>query len=346
MRIIFFGTPGFAVPTLQRLIDRPEFTVVGVVTQPDRRRGRGTATIASPVKVLAEAASLPIWQPDRLRTDTEVKAKLRQSEADAFVVVAYGQILSPKVLALPRLGCINAHGSLLPAYRGAAPIQRCLVAGEARTGIVTMLMDKGMDTGPMLLRSETAIELLDHADSLAHRLAEQAADLMVESLLKLAAGELVPEAQNHDEATYAPPIQKEDYILDWKRPAIDLHNQIRGFYPHCLTHFRGAALKITGTAPLGPEFWAALPPEFSPIEHDWPSLSQQFAASPGANQPGAIVGIIKHVGPVVQTGQGYLLLRQVVPAGKRTQSGWDFANGAHLKPGEAFDPEPAAVAPV
>lgn len=334
LRIIFFGTPEFAVPTLERLLVESDVHLVAVVTQPDRRRGRGNEILASPIKRLAEARGLPVWQPEKIKRDPEILAKLAQSQADAFVVVAYGQILSQKILNLPRLGCVNAHGSLLPAYRGAAPIQRCLAAGDRHTGIVTMLMTRGMDAGPELLRAETPIDLLDHADSLASRLAELAAELMIQTLRDLAAGRLTPQPQDEAQATYAPPIEKEDYLLQWNRSAIALHNQIRGFYPHCVSQFRGSPLKLLATAPLGPEFWSHLPLEFSPIEHLWPALEPQWEAVEGP--PGTIVGIIKNVGPVVRTQAGYLLLRQVIPAGKRPQSGWDFANGSHLKAGECL----------
>lgn len=337
MRLIFFGTPDFALPSLQTLLDRPEFEVLAVVTQPDRRRGRGKQLAASPVKELAQAAGLPVWQPKRLKKDATILDKLRQSAADAFVVVAYGQLLSPEILALPRLGCINAHGSLLPAYRGAAPIQRSLVAGEPRTGIVTMLMDAGMDTGPMLLRDEVAVGLLDNAEDLGHGLALLAAGLLPDTLLGLDRGEIEPEPQDDRRATYAPPIDKAEYELDWSQPAIALHDKIRGFYPNCATAFRGKSLKIAGTAPLGPAYWDRLPPEFNLLERDWAVLEPQFQQAGGG--PGAIAGIVKHVGPVVQTGDGFLLLRRAIPAGKRPQSGWDFANGMHLQIGERLGAE-------
>ena len=171
MQVIFFGTPQFAVPSLERLLLRPEFEVLAVVTQPDKRRGRGQRTIPSAVKKVALEHQLPVWQPQRIKKDAETLAKLKQASADAFVVVAYGQILSPEILAMPKLGCINVHGSILPKYRGAAPIQWSLYHGETETGVTTMLMDEGMDTGAMLLKAYTPVGLLDSAHQVAARLA-------------------------------------------------------------------------------------------------------------------------------------------------------------------------------
>ncbi len=332
MRIVFFGTPEFALPSLQRLLGHSEFEVVAVVTQPDRRRGRGKAQGAPPVKQVATRANLPVWQPTRLRKDPEVLDKLDQCHADAFVVVAYGQLLPPAVLEMPRLGCINGHGSLLPAYRGAAPIQRALVAGETLTGVTTMLMDEGMDTGDMLLTVERPIELLDHAETVATDLAMLTADLLVDTLIGLDRATIDPVAQDDNVASYAPLIDKQEFGLDWGLSALALHNRIRGFYPYCTTEFRGKPLKVMGTAPLGPAYWSQLPFEFSVVEHDWPNLSKQLNC--GDCEPGTVVGILKNIGPVIQTGSGLLLLRQVIPAGKRPQSGWDFANGMHLQVGD------------
>jgi methionyl-tRNA formyltransferase len=337
MRIIFFGTPDFAVPSLQRLLTRPEFEVVAVVTQPDRRRGRGSAMIASAVKQVAIEAGVPVWQPTRVKKDEDTLTRLRDAQADAFVVVAYGQLLSAEILQMPRLGCVNAHGSLLPAYRGAAPIQRSLADGVTETGIDTMLMDVGMDTGPLLLRAKTDVPLLDNADSLAHRLALLAADLLPETLLGLDEGDLEPQPQDHDRATAAPPLRKEEFVLRWDQPTLTLHNAIRGFFPHCVAQFRGASLKVLATAPLGPDYWDGLPFEFSVLEHDWPALERQFESVPHRDRPGTVVAVVKNIGPIVRTQDGYLLLRKVIPAGKRLQSGWDFANGLHLEPGEMLE---------
>lgn len=328
MKVVFFGTPHFAVPTLQILLATPEVDVLAVVTQPDRRRSRGSQLDPSPVKSLALAHNLPVWQPQRVKKDPDTLGFLRQTQADLFVVVAYGQILSQEILDMPALGCVNVHASLLPQYRGAAPIQWSLYNGDKETGVTTMQMEAGLDTGPILLKASVPIELLDNADHVAHTLSTVGAELLLKTVVKLGRQQIQPIPQNDAESTYAPLIQKEDYLLDWSRSAVALHNQIRGFFPNCIAQFRGQDLKIMATAPVGDRYWEQLPPSFSVLEHNWPALY------PGEGKPGEIVSIAKHIGPIVQTGDGFLLLQQVQLSGKRAQSGWDFANGMHLLMGE------------
>jgi len=330
MKIVFFGTPDFAVPSLKRFVAEPQFDVMAVVTQPDKRRGRGNQLVPSPIKVIALEHQIPIWQPKSVKKNVETLDNLRRCGADVFVVVAYGQILSQTILDMPRLGCVNGHGSILPRYRGAAPIQWSIYNGDRETGITTMLMDAGMDTGAMLLEVRTPIGLLENFYQVAARLADLSADLLVETLLKLDQGTLQPIPQDGNQATYAPLIQKQDYELDWSRPAIALHNQVRGFYPNCFSQFRAEPIKITATVPLGDEFWTQLPVEYSALQQEWATWQQK------AGQPGEIVAISKNFGPVVQTGTGLLLLQEVQLAGKRPQSGKDFANGSRLVPGEQF----------
>jgi methionyl-tRNA formyltransferase len=330
MKIVFFGTPEFAVPTLEKLLNNPEFEVLAVVTQPDKRRERGNKLTPSPVKTVAINHNLPVWQPERVKKNVETLTNLQQLNADVFVVVAYGQILSKKILNMPKLGCINVHGSILPKYRGAAPIQWCIYNGEPETGITTMLMDVGMDTGAMLLKATTPIELLDNADNLAERLAKIGGDLLIETLLKLKHQEIQPVSQDNSEATYAPLIQKHDYELDWSKSAMQLHNQIRGFYPNCFTSFRNQTLKITASFPLSITYAAELPPELEKLRQKLPDLLNL------SGSPGEIVSIAKGIGAIAQTGEGLLLLREVQLAGKRPQSGWDFVNGTRLTVGEAL----------
>lgn len=330
MRLIFFGTPQYAVPSLERLIQAPEFDVLAVVTQPDKRRGRGNQLIPSPVKALATEHDLPVLQPRRIKKDPATIAALAAYQADAFVVVAYGQILSQDILDLPRLGCINAHGSLLPAYRGAAPIQWSLVDGCTETGVTTMLMDAGMDTGAMLLKRSQPIALTDTALDLAKALAVISADLIVDTLIQLDQTAITPTPQDDTQATSARLIQKADYALDWSRPAIALHNQIRGFYPNCTAQFRDTPLKITATLPIGSAN-LTLPAEFAALTPAWTEAIAQ-----ATYQPGQIGTILKGIGPIVQTGSGGLLLRTVQPAGKRSQSGHDFANGFRVSVGESL----------
>lgn len=330
MKLVFFGTPQFAVPSLQHLLDHPEMDVVAVVTQPDKPRGRGKKLVPSAVKQVAVAHHLPVWQPRRLKKDADTLSSLRQAEADAFVVVAYGQILSPEILDFPRLGCINGHGSILPKYRGAAPIQWCLYRGETETGMTTMLMDAGMDTGAILLESRRPIALLENAQDLAIALSKMGADLLISTLLQLQERAIVPTPQDDSLATYAPLIQKSDYRLDWSRAAISLHNQIRGFYPNCTTALRGKTLKILATAPLGEAYGSQLPAEIQPLQE------RDFAQSQSDRIPGTVVGLAKKLGAIVQTGEGQLLLREVQLAGGRPQSGWDFVNGMRLQVGECL----------
>ncbi|WP_414544087.1 methionyl-tRNA formyltransferase [Nostoc sp. CCY0012] len=330
MKIVFFGTPQFAVPTLEKLLNRPEFEVLAIVTQPDKRRERGNKLIPSAVKNVALTHDLPVWQPQRIKKDAETLALLQQSGADAFVVVAYGQILSPEILDMPKLGCINVHGSILPQYRGAAPIQWCLYNGERETGITTMLMDAGMDTGAMLLKATTPIGLLDNAPDLAQRLSMIGGDLLVETLLQLERQEITPVSQDNSAATHAPLIKKQDYGLDWSKSAIQLHNQIRGFYPNCVATFRNQTLKITASLPLGDTYGYELTPELIEISQKLPDLSTISGSS------GEVVSIAKGLGAIAHTGEGLLLLTEVQLAGKRPQSGWDFVNGNRLTVGEVL----------
>jgi methionyl-tRNA formyltransferase len=328
MKIVFFGTPEFAVPTLERLLNHPNIEVLAAVTQPDKRRERGNKLIPSAIKELTLKHNLPIWQPARIKKDEATLTQLQEYGADVFVVVAYGQILSQTILDMPKLGCINVHGSILPQYRGAAPIQWCLHNGEPETGITTMLMDAGMDTGAMLLKATTPISLLDNTQTLAERLALMGADLLMDTLLKLEAGEIIAVPQENSQATYAPLIHKQDYGIDWSKSELEIHNKIRGFYPNCITTFRQQPLKVTGTIPLTNINWSQLPKELQELENRVADLSTL------TGKLGEVISIVKGMGAVIQTGSGHLLLHEVQPAGKRSQSGWDFVNGNRIILGE------------
>lgn len=322
MKIIFFGTPEFAVPSLEKLLNTPEIEVVGVVTQPDRRRGRGNQLSPSPIKTLALQHQLPLWQPEKIKKDPEVLEQLQKLGADFFAVVAYGQILSTQILDMPGQGCINVHGSLLPAYRGAAPIQWCLYHGAEQTGITTMLMDQGMDTGAMLLKKTIDISLETNAEELAIALSQIGADLLLETLQNFSA--LTPIPQDAALASYASMIKKTDYLIDWQKKAIDLHNQIRGFAPNCNTTLDEQTLKIIASLPLGTDYWSQLPPAVQTLA--------QTNFPPNA-KPGEIVSLVKNLGIIVQTGSGCLLITKIQPPGKGIQSAWDFANGNRLQVG-------------
>jgi len=310
MRIVFFGTPDFAVPTLEKLLSEPDFEVVGVVSQPDTRRGRGNQVSPPPVKAAAIARNpnLKIWQPDRLKKDKAVLSEIESLKADVFVVVAYGQILSQKILNMPKHGCINVHGSLLPKYRGAAPIQWAIANGESITGITTMQMDAGIDTGAMLLKAELEILPEDNTDTLSMKLANLGADLLVDTLQRLET--ITPEPQDDSLSCYSPMIGREDWELDWNLEAIALHNRIRAFYPNCYTDFREQRLKITKT--------------------------EVISEDENLNLVGTVAEIRKGKGFVVQTGKGLLLIKEVQPAGKKLQSGWDFVNGMRIAIGESL----------
>lgn len=222
------GTPEFAAHQLDKLKDVHEVALV--VTQPDRPSGRGYKLTPPPVKVVAEKAGIPVIQPDKVNTP-EVIAKLEEIAPEAIVVVAFGQLIPKAILEMPRYGCINLHGSLLPKYRGAAPIQRAIMNGEKVTGLTTMLMDEGWDTGDMLLTVEVPIDLEDTAGSLHDKLMEKGPGLLLETLQGLATGAIVPKMQNHAEATYAPKMTAEDRFVDWHRNALVVYNHLRALLP-------------------------------------------------------------------------------------------------------------------
>ena len=328
MRIVFFGTPEFAVKTLEKLLESNNHRVIAVVTQPDKRRGRGKKLIPSPVKEVAVKHNLPICQPTRIKKDQQTLALLEETQADVFVVVAYGQILSRQILEMPKYGCINVHGSILPEYRGAAPIQWSIYDGKQETGITTMLMNEGMDTGDMLLKAYTAIDLFTNLATLSSKLAQQGADLLLETLKKLEAGELKAIPQDDSLATYARLITKEDFPIDWSQSATQIHNQIRAFYPSCFTSFREQNLKVTKSLPLAEIKDQPLPPEFQKL----PAYLNNIDARSG--EVGEIMKTIKNFGFIVQTGKGLLLILEVQLAGKKLQSAWNFINGTRLNLGE------------
>ena len=303
LRIAFAGTPQFALPALQALL-KSRHQVVGVLTQPDRPAGRGQQMRASPVKLLALDAQLPLAQPPTLKTP-ESRAELTQWAADVLVVVAYGLILPPPVLALPRLGCVNIHGSLLPRWRGAAPIQRAILAGDAETGVTIMQLDAGLDTGPMLLERVRPIGSQDTAGDLHDALSELGAAALLEALDGLAAGTLKPRAQPADGVSYAPKIEKSESPLDWSVSAIHLDRKIRAFnpWPVAETRFAGESLRV---------------------------LRARIAEPVGAHDaPGTLLGIAED-GLRVACGEGVLAVRELQRAGKRPVSARDFANAVRL----------------
>ena len=304
MRLVFLGTPAFAVPTLEA-IARAGHEVAAVVTQPDRPRGRGQNPAPSPVKQSALVLGLAVYQPERVRRPEAVEY-LRGIRARAMVVVGYGQIIPQNVIDLAPLGIINVHASLLPKYRGAGPIQWAIARGETRTGVTTMRIDAGLDTGDMLLKRETEIAGDETAVELGGRLAAMGADLLVETLAGLEAGTIVPEKQDDAQATLAPLLKKEDGEIDWTRPAVEIHNRVRGFqpWPGAQTAFRRQPLRV------------------------WKSIA-------AAGVPGAAPGTVVSTRPLlVACGAGALELVEVQLEGRKRISAADFANGQRLSQNE------------
>ena len=317
MRIVFCGTPSFAVPTLKHLLAQIDFEIVGVITQPDRPRGRGQAVSFSPVKEAALAANVAVHQPEKIRAP-ESEALLQKLAPDCVVIIAYGQIIPARLLPIPNLGWINLHASLLPKYRGAAPINWAIVNGETRTGVTTMRIDAGMDTGEMLLQREIEIGPQETAPELAARMSESGAPIMAETLRGLAAGSIAPKPQEHAEASYAPMLKKEDGRIDWKRPAKEIYNRMRGFapWPGAYTTFRGQTCHVWAE-PVSKEGDVALP------------------NGAGGGVPGTLFSEKNEL--FIWCGDTTVLcLRLVKVEGRKPVKATDFANGARLKSGERF----------
>jgi methionyl-tRNA formyltransferase len=300
MRLAFLGTPAFAVPTLERLVERGH-QVLTAVTQPDRPKGRGQALAQSPVKKAALRLGVPVYQPERVKRP-ESAGHLRGLAPEAMVVVGYGQIIPQSIIDIPPMGILNVHASLLPKYRGAGPIQWAIVNGETVTGVTIMRIDAGLDTGPMLLKAETAIGTDETALALGLRLSVMGADLLVEALDALAAGRIVPQPQDNAQATLAPMLKKEDGRIDWNRSAVQIHNQVRGMqpWPGAYSIFRGGSLHV----------WRARPTETS-----------------AAHPPGTLVRIKPLL---VACGTGALELIEVQMEGRKRMPATDFANGQRL----------------
>lgn len=245
MRIVFCGTPHFAVPTLKHLLAQPGFEIAGVITQPDRPSGRGMKLSYAPVKEAALAVGLPVHQPEKIRSP-EAETMLQKLAPDCIVIIAYGQIIPARLLSISKYGWINLHASLLPKYRGAAPIQWAIARGETSTGLTTMRIDAGMDTGEILLQREIEIDRKEIAPELATRMADAGAPLMAETLRGIAAGTLSAKPQDRTQATYAPLLKKEDGEIDWTRSAREIYNRMRAFtpWPGAFTTFRGRAYHV------------------------------------------------------------------------------------------------------
>ena len=307
MDLVFCGTPAFAVPTLEKLV-ACSFRVRLVVTQPDRASGRGLALAASPVKQAALQHGLPILQPDKIKNNPEFRAELARIAPDAIIVVGYGRIIPQWMIDLPRYGNLNLHGSLLPKYRGAAPIQWAVAHGEPVTGVTTMRIDAGLDTGDILLQEEERIKPEDTALTLGPRLAQTGAELVIRTLAGLANGTLTAQPQDNSKATLAPILKKEDGLIDFSRTAIKAWNRLRGFqpWPGAFTTFRGKTLQVHTAVPA-PEI-AVVQPGYFTVEHG--RLLLGFAHGPA------------------------LEVQELQVEGKKRMSAADFLNGYRPKSDE------------
>jgi len=313
MRIVFMGTPEFAVPSLDALLKSGD-DVVGIVTQPDRPKGRGQVLTFSPVKQVALRESIPILQPTKMK-DPEFLASLTAWKPDVIAVAAFGRILPPVILSLPPNGCINVHGSLLPKYRGAGPIQWAIINGETETGITTMLMDEGMDTGAMLLQEAIPIEPHDTAGSLSPKLAELGGRLLVQTIAQLKTGSIVPRPQDHTKATMAPLLKKEDGVLDWSLPAQSIANRIRGLTP-----------------------W---PGAYTFFGSDrWTIIKAVSSAEQSRETPGRIVAVTKDA-ITVSTGEDSLTLLDIQPANSRRMTVAQYLAGHAVQIGQVLSSQPA-----
>lgn len=308
MKVLFWGTPEFAVPAL-REIDEEGHQIVGVVTQPDRPAGRGRATRPSPVKQVAVAEGFPVLQPERAR-GPDFESAIRELAPDVSVVVAFGQILKPEILAVPRLGSINIHASLLPELRGAAPIAWAIANGHETTGISIMRMEAGLDSGPVILAAPVRIREDESAGELAQRLAIVGADAVVAALARLETGTATETPQDHTKATCAPKLDRDAARVDWTVPAADIARRIRAFDP-------------------APGAWTGTPAG-APVK--------LFGAAPaaGEGEPGVVLDVDGERGLLVAAGRGAVAVREVQPAGKRRMSAAEWLRGRGLGVGERF----------
>ena len=313
MKAVFMGTPEFAVPTLQKMIDMG-IEITAVVTQPDKAKGRGKKVIYSPVKECALAHDLPVYQPVRIRKEPEFIQTLRDMQPDVIVVVAFGQILPKEILDIPRLGCVNVHASLLPKFRGAAPIQWSIIDGEEVTGVTTMLMDVGLDTGDMLLKTEIPVDPKETGGSLHDKLAAVGGELLEKTLIGLEAGTIVPEKQDDSQAgEYARMLDKELGHIDFNQPAVVIERLIRGLnpWPSAYTYIDGKTLKI----------WEA------------EVLDRNYGC-----EYGEVAEVTRNC-LIIQTGVGALSVKSVQLQGKKRMDIAAFLNGYTIEKGTRFDNE-------
>jgi methionyl-tRNA formyltransferase len=335
LKILFWGTPVYAVPTLDAL-HQAGHTIVGVVTQPDRRRGRGKQLVPSPVKARAEELGLPVFTPERIKRDDACKAELDALGADVSVVVAFGQILPKDVLQQPPLGSWNGHGSLLPRWRGAGPIQWALLEGDQETGVGIMAMEEGLDTGPVLLEQRIPIQLLDSSIALAERLSALTADLMVQAMPLIEAAGPGSEGERlarlnvrvqAEESTYARMLEKQDFQLDWSASALSIHRKVMGLHPGAFTQWQGKRLKVLRTEPLIDRLQDQLSAEVRNLVGQWPT---------GGHPPGTILAVIEDLGLVVSSSGCPLLIREAQLEGKARSTAPVLFQQLKATPGDRF----------
>ncbi|PIP73352.1 MAG: methionyl-tRNA formyltransferase [Nitrospinae bacterium CG22_combo_CG10-13_8_21_14_all_47_10] len=312
MNIVFMGTPEFALPTLKAL-HHSSHSIQAVITQPDKPKGRGQKLIVSPIKQYALDSNLPILQPKTVNAPEFIDS-LMQNRPDIIIVVAFGQILSETFLKIPKRFCINLHSSLLPKYRGAAPIHRSILKGDTRTGVTTMIMDKGMDTGDILLMQETPVHETDNAQTLHDTLSEMGGALVLETLKRLEENTLLPVPQDHSQATYAGKLKKEEGLIHWEQSATTLFNQVRGLtpWPGSYTLFNKKRLRI---------------------------IKAEVTAGSPDDKPGQVARVTD-MGIEVGTGDGRLVITELQPEGKKSMSAKSFLAGHKIEQGTLFDPAP------
>ena len=359
MRVLYWGTPAYAVPSLEALLSAGH-TLVGVISQPDRRRGRGRALQPSPVKQRALELGIPVFTPARIRREPDLQAELAALGAEVSVVVAFGQILPREVLGQPPLGCWNGHGSLLPRWRGAAPIQWALLEGDEETGVGIMAMEEGLDTGPVLLERRLPIGLLENASQLGERMAALTAELLVEALPRIAAAgpgaeaerltKLAVRPQGEQGMTYARQLERQDFRLDWSEGGLQLHRRVMALHPGAHTSWRNRRLQVLASEPLVRRLAEKLSPEGARLAQRW-GLPGPGAAPPAEAAPaapgGTVLAIEPGVGLVVASGGCPLLVRQARLEGKAAAAGTALIQQMGCRPGDRLGetagggPEPA-----
>jgi methionyl-tRNA formyltransferase len=306
LKVVFMGTPEFAVPSLEKLVEEG-YEIPLVITQPDKPAGRGKKLKPPPVKLLAVEKGIPVVQPESLKGNEELKKRLEELELDLIVVVAYGKILPPWILEIPKFGVLNVHASLLPKYRGASPIQSALLNGESETGVTVMKISEKLDAGDILTQRKVKIEETDNAQTLHDKLSKAGAELLTETIPLYVSGKIKPTPQNEEEATYCFKITKEMGKIDWKRPAREIFNKVRAFtpWPSAYTFFRGKRVQILKVSLINRE-----------------------------GEPGEVLEVKDNL--IVGAGEGALKIELLKPEGKREMTGADFVRGYRVKVGDKF----------